>query len=109
MNQPYALNALENIVPSALLETLNNPVICELTDAPPPYLLLRGDVEYDPANCVEFASVLENRGMRCSFYFRTDTAFDAESIRRIADMGHECGLHHNAQCSGPSAGRLCPG
>jgi len=59
-------------------------------------LILRGDVEYDPKNCLVFASILTRLGLKASFYFRGDTAFNEELIGKVSSLGHEVGLHCNA-------------
>jgi hypothetical protein len=64
------------------------------TAPPPPFLILRLDVDYREAHAMCMARLAARHNLRGSFYFRhRHGAFDLEAMREIAAMDHEVGYH----------------
>ena len=57
-------------------------------------LVLRHDVDRQPANALRMAGLEARFGIRSTYYFRMQKGtFVPRIIRAIADMGHEVGYH----------------
>ena len=61
----------------------------------PKFVILRNDVDRNPANSLRFAKILSGFDIRGTFYFRIlKQSFDPEIIREIHGLGHEIGYHY---------------
>ena len=73
---------------------------------PPPLLILRHDVEWNPRRALALAEIDRACGIRSTFYFRVDTrAYDLTAMRYLQDEGFEVGYHFNTldRCHGDFA------
>ena len=58
-------------------------------------IMLRHDVDARKLNSLRFAEIQHGMGIKGTYYFRmVPQSFDAEVIRKIAEMGHEVGYHY---------------
>jgi len=85
------------------------PVLCVadwLTQGappPPPFAILRLDVDYREPHAVRLAEIAAQHGLRGSFYFRhRGGAFPLAAMRAVQALGHEVGYHYEAldACAG---------
>ena len=59
------------------------------------FVILRHDIERNPANAVKMARIENNLGISSTFYFRTlPRVFRKDVIEQIKDRGHEIGYHY---------------
>jgi hypothetical protein len=59
------------------------------------FVILRHDIERNPANAVKMARIENNLGISSTFYFRTlPRVFRKDVIEQIKDRGHEVGYHY---------------
>ena len=70
----------------------------------PRFFILRHDVDFTPAGALEMAEIEAEMGIRATYYFLLTSDFYnllserfASVPRRIADLGHEIGLHYDLQ------------
>ena len=58
-------------------------------------VILRHDVDSCPEIALRFAKIQQEKGIKGTYYFRIlKRSWDEETIRAIASMGHEVGLHY---------------
>ncbi len=58
-------------------------------------IILRHDVDKLPGNSLEFGNILNEFGIRGSFFFRIiPESYDEDIIKKIAALGHEVGYHY---------------
>ncbi|GJQ64314.1 MAG: hypothetical protein SCALA702_33670 [Melioribacteraceae bacterium] len=66
-----------------------------LKDVEEPLVILRHDVDRKPYNAVVMAEIEKKHNVKASYYFRVvPEAWDTEVIKKIAELGHECGYHY---------------
>ena len=59
------------------------------------FVILRHDIERNPANAIKMARIENNLGISSTFYFRTlPRVFRKDVIEQIKDLGHEVGYHY---------------
>ena len=67
-------------------------------------IILRHDVDRRPERSIAIASIEAERGIRAVYYFRVTKigAFPKDAVKKISDMGHECGYHYEvlSDCKG---------
>ena len=57
-------------------------------------VILRHDVDREPANALNMAKLEKSLGIKASYYFRmVKESYDDEIIKQIDEMGHEIGYH----------------
>ena len=62
---------------------------------PPPFAILRFDVDYREPHAVHLAEIATQHGLRGSFYFRRrGDAFPLAAMRATQALGHEVGYHY---------------
>lgn len=60
-------------------------------------VLLRHDVENDPAHAARMAGLEADAGLRASYFFRAKRGrYTPETLRRISGLGHEIGYHYES-------------
>lgn len=94
----YALSALLNLV-TRLAACRRALPMQELLGMDPatqePLLVIRCDVERDPAHALAFAQACAERGARISLYFHTRRdSFDDTVLKALHEKGHEASYHH---------------
>ncbi len=58
-------------------------------------LIIRHDIDKNPENALKIALLEKKLKIRATFYFRIHpTVFKQQTIKKIADMGHEIGYHY---------------
>ncbi|MEI6821273.1 MAG: hypothetical protein WCL51_05025 [Bacteroidota bacterium] len=58
-------------------------------------IVLRHDVDLLPHNSLRFAKIQAELGIKGTYYFRAvPESWDEETIKEIAEMGHEIGYHY---------------
>jgi hypothetical protein len=67
-----------------------------------PFFILRHDVDYSPAAALRLAEAEASRGISASYFLLTGTLYynllapeHAHVARRLAELGHEVGLHYD--------------
>lgn len=64
-------------------------------DLEEPLVILRHDVDRKPYNAVIMAEIEKKHHVKASYYFRVvPEAWDTDVIKKIAELGHECGYHY---------------
>ena len=58
-------------------------------------VLIRHDVDRKPGNALAMARLESKMSIRSTYYFRiVGSAYDVETIKAVADLGHEVGYHY---------------
>jgi len=72
-------------------------------DPAEPFFILRHDVDYSPAAALKLAEAEANRGVSATYFLLAGTRYynllapeHAHVARRLAELGHEVGLHYDA-------------
>jgi hypothetical protein len=62
---------------------------------PPRFILIRHDIDRNPGNALDIATMESKYGIKATYYFRsTRGVFKPEIIKSIERMGHEIGYHY---------------
>ena len=59
-------------------------------------LVIRHDVDRWPGTALDMARVERECGLRASYYFRRPATWQPETIKAVAALGHEVGLHYES-------------
>ena len=98
MTLDYTLDKLQE-----LCETISNSHYVPLTvveylsseKRPERFIIIRHDVDFDPADSLKLAKIEKEFGITSTYYFRTtEDVFQPNIIKSIADLGHEIGYHY---------------
>jgi len=62
---------------------------------PERFIIIRHDVDFEPAYSLKLAKIEKEFGITSTYYFRTiEDVFQPNIIKSIADLGHEIGYHY---------------
>lgn len=97
---PFSTDGYLSIIEAARKAGYTLVPMRDAFETPAPVMILRHDVDFSPACALEMAKHEKDLGVRATYFFMTTSeyynVFYSESratLREIAGMGHEIGLH----------------